>query len=226
MSEIEVSILSGPDAACDEFVRHAPGAKLCHLWAWGQMVQQVSGHRNCYLVAREGQNVRGVLPLTHVRSLLFGNLAYPLIRYQVGDLAVLPAAPVACGKCHSPVVESIYGRTAQTLISKDGRRISNISVIAKRCHHVEAMQCVQIEPGAVTIRVQKGAGFMADDEREIIRQFGLKMGQMDFDIEYVDRIERTASGKFLSIVSKVPPDGQAGMSQPPAGSPPCSGESG
>jgi FemAB-related protein (PEP-CTERM system-associated) len=37
------------------------------------MVQEVSGHRNCYLVAREGRNVRGVLPLTHVRSLLFGN---------------------------------------------------------------------------------------------------------------------------------------------------------
>jgi hypothetical protein len=52
------------------------------------------------------------------------------------------------------------------------------------------------------------------------------MGQMDFKMAYVDNIERTASGKFLSIVSKVPHDGQAGMSQPPAGSPPCSGESG
>jgi phenylacetate-coenzyme A ligase PaaK-like adenylate-forming protein len=129
-----------------------------------------------------------------------------LIRYRVGDLAVLSAEPVACQQCPSPIVESIFGRTAQTLISRDGRRISNISVIAQRCHHVEAMQCVQEQPGMVTIRVLKGAEFTADDGREILRQFGLKMGQMDFDIEYVDRIERTASGKFLSIVSKIPPE--------------------
>jgi FemAB-related protein (PEP-CTERM system-associated) len=72
MSEIEVSILSGPDAACDEFVRHAPGAKLCHLPTWSFAIQQSLGHRSCYLVARVDGGVRGVMPLTYIRSFLFG----------------------------------------------------------------------------------------------------------------------------------------------------------
>ncbi|MBN1555982.1 MAG: FemAB family PEP-CTERM system-associated protein [Phycisphaerae bacterium] len=54
-------------------MRKFPGAKLCHLWAWGQMVQRVSRHRSYYLVARQGQEIWGVLPLSHVKSRLFGN---------------------------------------------------------------------------------------------------------------------------------------------------------
>lgn len=70
---MDISILDRPDGECDRFVREFPSAKLCHLWAWGRMVEQVSGHRSYYLVARNGAEVCGILPLTHVRSRLFGN---------------------------------------------------------------------------------------------------------------------------------------------------------
>lgn len=135
----------------------------------------------------------------------FENFAAPLIRYRVGDLALLVENPPACPVYAGPIVECVYGRTAQALVSRDGRRYTNISVIAKRCHHVDAMQCVQEQPGAVEIRVVRGAGFSDEDERNILQQFQAKMGQMEFAVRYVDAIERTASGKFLSIVSRVPP---------------------
>lgn len=135
----------------------------------------------------------------------FENFAAPLIRYRVGDLAILPENPPACALFAGPIVESIYGRTAQALVGRDGRRYTNISVIAKRCHHVDAMQCVQERPGVVEIRVVRAAGFADADERNILRQFQVKMGQMEFVVRYVDRIERTASGKYLSIISHVSP---------------------
>lgn len=70
---MDVQILQSPDDACDQFVRQMPNAKLCHLPAWGFMVQRVMRHESLYLAARQGGAVRGVLPLTHVRSRLFGS---------------------------------------------------------------------------------------------------------------------------------------------------------
>ena len=136
----------------------------------------------------------------------FDNPALPYIRYRMGDLALLPEAPVACERMHSPVVEAIYGRTGQGLISKDGRRISNIAAILQRCTRVEMVQCVQHEPGEVEIRVVRGPGYTQEDEQRLLSRFAQKMGKTDFRIAYVDNIERTASGKFMSIVSKVPPE--------------------
>jgi FemAB-related protein (PEP-CTERM system-associated) len=70
---MNVETLSAPDAACDAFVSGRPDGKICHLPSWSFMVQRVFGHQSWYLVARESLTVRGVLPLVHVRSRLFGN---------------------------------------------------------------------------------------------------------------------------------------------------------
>jgi phenylacetate-CoA ligase len=133
----------------------------------------------------------------------FDNEVFPLIRYRIGDLALLPKEPIDCNRCASPVVLAIYGRTAQALRSRDGRIISNISVIAKRCQNVEGVQCVQYEPGSVQIHVVKGNDYTAADEQNLIHQFRQKMGQMDFKVVYVPELQKTASGKTLSIISRV-----------------------
>jgi len=70
---MEITILNFPDPACDAFVSQRPDAKICHLPAWGVMVAQATGQKQFYLVARDNNKVCGVLPLTHIRSFLFGN---------------------------------------------------------------------------------------------------------------------------------------------------------
>jgi FemAB-related protein (PEP-CTERM system-associated) len=70
---MNVEILEGPSLDCESFVRRFPHAKLSQMPGWGQMVQRVMGHQAMYLVARDGQALRGVLPLTHVKSRHFGN---------------------------------------------------------------------------------------------------------------------------------------------------------
>jgi len=144
----------------------------------------------------------------------FDNPLYPLIRYRIGDLAVLPDEPVACDEMASPVLRSIHGRTGHTLISRDGRQIRNISVIVKRCHNVDMVQCVQEEPGEVEVRIVKTPAYTKEDEENLRRQFQLKMGEMAFHLVYVDgpeHMERTRRGKFLSIISKVPPEKRAAV---------------
>ncbi len=70
---MSIDILDIPDPACDAFVGQKTESKICHLPAWSNIVTRVAGHRPFYLVARDGEEIRGVLPLTQVRSRLFGN---------------------------------------------------------------------------------------------------------------------------------------------------------
>lgn len=70
---MNVEILTQPDAACDTFVAQRSDGRICHLYTWSDAVTQGLSARPYYLVAREANTVHGILPLTHVKSLLFGN---------------------------------------------------------------------------------------------------------------------------------------------------------
>jgi phenylacetate-CoA ligase len=146
----------------------------------------------------------------HVCELIctsFVNQAMPLIRYRVGDLAVIDPNATCPHGTPGRVIEQIYGRTAHSIICADGSHISNISVMAKKCRNVKAMQAVQEEAGAVFLRVVPQPEFdRQQDEPLILREFRKKLGdesRMRIAIQYVDRIELTKSGKFLSIVNRM-----------------------
>jgi FemAB-related protein (PEP-CTERM system-associated) len=71
---VKVSLLAeGQEREWDAFVRAMPDATFCHLAGWKAVIESVFGHRAYYLLARRGDVVVGVLPLTHIRSRLFGN---------------------------------------------------------------------------------------------------------------------------------------------------------
>jgi len=59
--------------AWDGFVHAHPDATFFHLGAWAEIIRNVFGHRSHYLVAEQDGAIAGVLPLVHVRSLLFGS---------------------------------------------------------------------------------------------------------------------------------------------------------
>jgi len=61
------------DPEWDNFVKAQPLATFFHLSGWKAVLEESLGHVCYYLIAREATKVIGVLPLTHVRSRLFGN---------------------------------------------------------------------------------------------------------------------------------------------------------
>jgi FemAB-related protein (PEP-CTERM system-associated) len=63
---------AGECARIAAFVRGAPGATPFHLPAWSLAVAEGCGQKPQYLVAESGGAIVGVLPLTEVRSALFG----------------------------------------------------------------------------------------------------------------------------------------------------------
>jgi FemAB-related protein (PEP-CTERM system-associated) len=60
-------------ALWDAFVMACPTATFCHRAAWQTLMREVFRHETYFLYAHEGGRVSGVLPLAHVKSLLFGN---------------------------------------------------------------------------------------------------------------------------------------------------------
>ncbi len=64
---------TGDTARWDDYVADCPEAGFFHRAGWKSVIEQAFGH-DCYFMYAEGEGrIRGVLPLVHVKSLLFGN---------------------------------------------------------------------------------------------------------------------------------------------------------
>ena len=103
-------------AAWDRFVTAQPAGSFFHLAGWKEVIEASFGHRCPYLLAeREGQ-ITGVLPLTHVKSRLFGqSLVSNAFCVYGGPLAGDPESlaaldRTACGLAEEMGVESLEYR--------------------------------------------------------------------------------------------------------------------
>jgi FemAB-related protein (PEP-CTERM system-associated) len=73
----------------DAFVMACPTATFFHRAAWQHILRDVFKHEPYYLCAKDGDRITGVLPLAHVKSLLFGNALTSLPFAVYGGVAAL-----------------------------------------------------------------------------------------------------------------------------------------
>src|ERR1044071_822537 len=75
--------------AWDAFVATMPNGSFFHRAAWATVIEKAFGHRCHYTLAERDGAIVGVLPLAHVRTMLFGNtlVSTPFCVYG-GPLAV------------------------------------------------------------------------------------------------------------------------------------------
>jgi len=83
------------DARWDAFVDAHPEATFFHLAGWRQVLEDALGHRAYYLAFERGGEIRGVLPLVRVKSMLFGDAlaSTPFLAYggPLGDAEAIDA---------------------------------------------------------------------------------------------------------------------------------------
>jgi len=63
----------GDEHRWDHFVRTHASGTFFHLSGWKRVIERAFGHSTYYMIAERGSAVAGVMPLTHVKSLLFGS---------------------------------------------------------------------------------------------------------------------------------------------------------
>ncbi|MGD0485616.1 MAG: FemAB family XrtA/PEP-CTERM system-associated protein [Syntrophorhabdales bacterium] len=65
---------TGDKEAWDDYVATSPRSSAWHLWGWRKVIGKTYGHTPYYLLATDESKIEGVLPLFHLKSLLFGNM--------------------------------------------------------------------------------------------------------------------------------------------------------
>lgn len=74
-------------AEWDAYVESREEGTCYHLYDWKKVVEESFGHRGCYMAARDTDGrIRGILPLIHMKSLLFGNFLVSLPYFNYGGL--------------------------------------------------------------------------------------------------------------------------------------------
>lgn len=137
-----------------------------------------------------------------VAGVNYSNPAYPLIRYEVGDVVtLLENTSCDCG-CPGRIVEAIDGRVEDYVIVRGGARVGRLDHIFKDMVHIAEAQIHQLEPGAIEIRIVRGPDYTDADEARLREESYKRLGRdMGLRVVYVDELPRTAAGKLRFVVS-------------------------
>lgn len=140
----------------------------------------------------------------------FGNPAFPLIRYEVGDEVTLSENQTsACGR-GGILVDKVVGRVEDYILTPDGRRVGRLDHLFKDSVNVAEAQICQDSKSEVTLKIVKKEGFTNGDEKAILREARNRLGnEINLRFEYVDAIPRAPNGKFRFIQSSLFKNGEA-----------------
>ncbi|MDZ7400719.1 MAG: hypothetical protein ONB37_11190 [candidate division KSB1 bacterium] len=134
----------------------------------------------------------------------FGNIAFPLIRYDIGDEVVLASDQISkCGR-GGIIIEKIIGRIEDYIVTPDGRFVGRLDHLFKDSLNVREAQLIQNSVNELIIRIVCREGYSKKDEMLIEKEARLRLGdEIKLVFDYVDQIERSANGKFRFVISNL-----------------------
>lgn len=136
----------------------------------------------------------------------FHNDAMPLVRYELGDLAV-PASDLA--HCPSgrtlPMMERVEGRVPDLVVVPDGTFLVPhfFVVLMKNLQSVHRYQVVQRDEGRMTVKLVAHDGCRRQEVEDSIRRqvADATRDGLDVDFEWVTSIPLTGAGKRRLVIS-------------------------
>jgi phenylacetate-CoA ligase len=135
------------------------------------------------------------------------NRGMPLLRYQVGDVAVLAERHCPCGR-GLPLLERVEGREADFVVTADGELISGISLtenFAVQVPGIAQLQIIQESVSRFLFRIVRGPDFGPASLEKIETLAAELFGPgVAYECEYLDTIPPEPSGKYRFCISRVP----------------------
>jgi phenylacetate-CoA ligase len=134
------------------------------------------------------------------------NQAVPLIRYRLGDVAILSDRLCACGR-EGDIMDSIEGRRWAMITGPSGNvvypQILTVLVMTF-IPSARRFQAIQESVDHLTIRVEAASDPTSSEKIAIARELREKLGDsMQVDIERVDTIQTEKSGKYAVVKSLI-----------------------
>jgi len=168
-----------------------------HISAENIIVEVVDDQGN---PVREGQEGSVVITNLH-------NFAMPFIRYNLGDLAVFTNHQCTCGR-GLPLLKQISGRTVDIIRTRSGKNITGTALINLFMNPpgVVQFQFVQLSYENIVIKLVMDKEYSRGDWDNIAVQvkdrFVSIIGpDLNIDVEFVDTIPLTESGKHMAVIS-------------------------
>ncbi len=139
------------------------------------------------------------------------NLAMPMIRYRIGDLARVSDATCSCGRA-LPLIEDLEGAVFGILRTPDGGIVSGIilyylaeELLLEHRSAMSQLRFVQKDLRSLDVLVARGAEFRDEVLRSIEARLREYLGDaLEFRYEVVDEIPALLSGKLRVLDSHVP----------------------
>lgn len=141
----------------------------------------------------------------------YWNSAMPLVRYNTGDLAIIPSGytardleEVALGI--RPFL-GVAGRSNEFIITEDGKSIGGLNHLPREVDHILRLQVVQESTEHVTIKVLARSDFNEHDRNKISANArDLIPSEINVAIEVVGSLETAANGKTPFVIRRVSSD--------------------
>lgn len=128
------------------------------------------------------------------------NEAFPLLRYDTGDIVTLSDVNCPCGSKWR-TVEDIDGRIEDFIELPNGARVGRLDHIFKDMVNIVEAQIHQSSRCKVTFLVVRGQDYSNADERQLLIETRKRLGeQLSVEIRYVDAIQRTHAGKLRFVL--------------------------
>ncbi|BBO77655.1 capsular polysaccharide biosynthesis protein [Desulfosarcina widdelii] len=129
----------------------------------------------------------------------FCNDITPLIRYRTMDYAIPEKNKCECGRNHK-LIKKVLGRKQDFFIDKSGSIITFIYAdvpLWPMKHKIMAYQYIQNVAGKVILKIEPKEKFTKSDIELIMSGFKNIYTRFELKIDFVEKIHRTQSGKFL-----------------------------
>lgn len=136
------------------------------------------------------------------------NFGMPLIRYQIGDVGRRLDEPCPCGRV-LPLMEISGGRMTDFLVTAEGKVVSGAALTIYFIANVKGIaqaQIIQEQKEQIILKIVKGPEFSDKTNAEIGEKVAYFFGAaMKYQLEFVEKIPATASGKYAFSISKLDP---------------------
>jgi len=134
------------------------------------------------------------------------NYGMPFIRYKTSDVTAIETGRCSCGR-YMPRLKGVVTKDEDIVVTPEGKLVSS-SVLThpfKPLDSVLESQVIQEQIDLLRIIIVRREGYSNYDSNQLIASLRERVGPtMKIELDFVESIPRTKSGKYRWVISKVP----------------------
>ena len=139
------------------------------------------------------------------------NFAMPLIRYKVGDVAIMSDKSCSCGR-NLPLLQNIEGRVNNMVVTPEGKISSGLIFyyisrsLIENNGGVKKFKVIQNEIDQITFQIVKDENFNEASLNALVKKTHEYLSaDIQVDFEFFSELTHRTDGKIIHFVSKLQP---------------------